>query len=89
MIYFGEDILAPISRLEHAGTTNAEKVNWSFSKFVTTSREQTLPRNAPFCRKSLPKSVKNSMLLRLQMAKIHSGDTNPSGLRGHREWVKL
>jgi hypothetical protein len=44
--------------LAQAGTTNEEKVNWSFSKFVATSREHTLPQNAPFFRNSLSKSEK-------------------------------
>ena len=51
----------PVSRLGRPGPTNEEKVNWSFSKFVATSREHTLPRNAPFLRNSLSKSEKNDI----------------------------
>jgi hypothetical protein len=41
------------------GRTNEEKVNWSFSKFVTTSREHTWCEKVRIVCKSLSKSVKN------------------------------
>jgi hypothetical protein len=80
--------------------TSAEKVNWSYSmyctvlymyctfNFIATFRKYFYRRNAPFCCKSQPKSEK-CMFLRLWLATIHSGDTNPSETRGHREGVKL
>jgi hypothetical protein len=42
--------------LAQAGTTNEEKVNWSFLKFVTTSRKHTWCENVRIVCKSLPKS---------------------------------
>ena len=65
----------PVSRPAPTGSTSAVKVNWSTFNFNTTSREHTNRRNAPFCRKSLPKSEKKSMFLRLRLATIHSWNT--------------
>ena len=47
-----------VSRLAGPGPTNEEKVNWSFSKFVATSREQTWCEKVRIFHKSLSKSVK-------------------------------
>jgi hypothetical protein len=60
-IFFHSKSHYPVSRLGRPGPTNEEKVNCSFSKFVNTSREQTLPQNAPFPCKSLSKSEKNEI----------------------------
>ena len=51
----------PVSRLRHLATTNEEKVNWSFSKFVITSREHTWCENVRIVCKSLPKSEQNDI----------------------------
>jgi hypothetical protein len=60
-IFFHSKSHYPVSRLAQAGTTNEEKVNWSFFKFVTTSREQTWCENVRIVCKSLPKSEQNDI----------------------------
>ena len=83
----------PVSRLAQDGTTNEEKVNWSFPKFVATSREHTWCENVRIVCKSLAKSEQDDIFLgKTFWENFTPGTLIPAKyieLRGHREWVKL
>jgi hypothetical protein len=76
--------------LAGSGRTNEGKVNWSFSKFVTTSREQTWCKNVRIVCKSLPESEgEKKYILGQNFTPRTLIPAKYIQRRGHREWVKL